>query len=144
MDYIDQYLKAKKVFSLRFHLALLKKKKLSQEFSLTECGAKLVTVTNQTSSKTSNCFICIFSGKLFFLFNQFKIQTVRDLVKNLKSERLCYKIFVSERFGRGKWGLTQTQENNKLFRKEMNEIMLILLCFHKSKFRNSFVKFLLV
>lgn len=32
MDYIDQYLKAKKVFSLRFHLALLKKKIIARVF----------------------------------------------------------------------------------------------------------------
>ena len=60
----------------------------------TRVWSKINYGDESTGSQTFNYFLCVFSGKSIFLFNQLKIFTVTDLVEN-------FKILVSKRLGRG-------------------------------------------
>ena len=52
---------------------------------------------NQPVPKHTTTSFSIFSGKIFFLFNDLKISTNIDLIENFKSETLFCKMSISKR-----------------------------------------------
>ena len=94
------------------------RKVFPQEFSRKrfppqECAAKLVTVTNQPLD--IQLLPLHFVRQNDFLFQLVENLTVTDMVGNYKSKRLCCKISVPERFGRG----MHLQNRNKPNRKKI-------------------------
>ena len=90
-----------------------------------------------------NYFLCIFSGKTFFLFIELRILMATNLMENFKSERLSCKISVSGRLGRS----IHMRKGNDPKRKKTKTFSALNECngaIGKFKFRNSIVKFLLV
>ena len=72
---------------------------LPREFSSKKLWSKISHGHEPTRSHTSTYFLCIFSGKLFFLLNQLKISTPTDLAEIFKSTTLSHKISISEKLG---------------------------------------------
>ena len=108
-------------------------------------------------SQTSTLFLCIFSGKKYFLLNQLKISTVTDLVKIFNSETLFRKTSISERIESAMhlWNWNEPKQKKiKIVPHKMNVTVLILLwnteflhnflLLANFKFRNSIFNFLLV
>ena len=76
----------------------------------TRVWSKINYGDESTGSQTFNYFLCILSGKSFFLFNQLKILVDTDLVEN-------FKLSVSKRLGGGTHSRNRNEPNarNKNF-----------------------------
>ena len=84
-----------------FKLCIIRKKFPGRIFAQQqESGARLVMVTNESVPRFSTAFFAFLQTKNVF-FNKLEILTFTDLVENFKPERLCCKILVSKRLGRG-------------------------------------------
>ena len=85
MYYVGQYLEQQKVVSVCSHVGsyLCIRKFFAKNFPARTSFKK--------SCYTSTYFLCILSGKTFFLLNQLKISTATNLTENFKSGTLSPK-----------------------------------------------------
>ena len=77
------------------------------------CGAKLVTMTNQPDPRPPPIFSAYSQAKHFFLFNQLKNLTVTNLVETFKSKMLSCKLSISERVGNGRHLKNESEPKHK-------------------------------